>query len=111
MRKTEYKIDNQSVNYDIEEDGYTIYLDTNPWITQKYPNIPYPELSLEGSCLKQIVEIVEEQANSEPDHEQEQESTPTPEPTQLDRIEETVSSTALTTEYMACLQEINSETV
>ena len=37
--------------------------------------------------------------------------TPTPEPTQLDRIEETISSTALTTEYMACLQEINSETV
>ena len=31
-----------------------------------------------------------------------------PEPTQLDRIEEAVTNTALTTEYMACLQEINS---
>lgn len=32
-----------------------------------------------------------------------------PEPTQLDRIEETVTNTALTTEYMACLQEVNAE--
>ena len=29
--------------------------------------------------------------------------------TQIDRIEEAIVSTALTTEYMACLQEINSE--
>ena len=34
---------------------------------------------------------------------------PQPEPTQLDRIEEVVISTALTTEYMACLQEVNAE--
>lgn len=31
------------------------------------------------------------------------------EPTQMDRIEEIVASTALTTEYMACLQEVNAE--
>lgn len=34
---------------------------------------------------------------------------PQPEPTQLDRIEEVVISTALTTEYMACLQEVSAE--
>lgn len=31
------------------------------------------------------------------------------EPTQMDRIEEIVASAALTTEYMACLQEVNAE--
>lgn len=34
-----------------------------------------------------------------------------PEPTQLDRIEETVTTNALTTEYLACLQEINEDTL
>ena len=33
----------------------------------------------------------------------------TEQPTQMDRIEEIVASTALTTEYMACLQEVNAE--
>ena len=32
-----------------------------------------------------------------------------PEKTQLDKIEEIITNTALTTEYMACLQEINAE--
>lgn len=32
-----------------------------------------------------------------------------PEPTQSDRIEETVTSTALTVEYLSCLQEISAE--
>lgn len=32
-------------------------------------------------------------------------------PSQLDIIEQSVISTALTTEYMACLQEVNSETI
>lgn len=36
---------------------------------------------------------------------------PQPEPTQLDRIEESIINTALTTEYMACLYEINSENI
>ena len=36
---------------------------------------------------------------------------PEPEPAQLDRIEESVINTALTTEYMACLQEINYESM
>ena len=32
-----------------------------------------------------------------------------PEKTQLDKIEEIITNTALTTEYIACLQEVNAE--
>ena len=32
-----------------------------------------------------------------------------PEPTQLDKIEDIVTNTALTTEYMACLQEVSAD--
>lgn len=34
---------------------------------------------------------------------------PEPEPTQLDKMEDIVTNTALTTEYMACIQEVNAE--
>ncbi len=57
MKTTNYIIDEKTVSYDISEDGYDIYLGGQKWITQYEPYIPYPNLSYEESCLKQIEEI------------------------------------------------------
>lgn len=61
MKATEYIVDNKKVSYLIEEDkgGYSIFLNGELWITQYPPNIPFPELSLEEGCLKQIKDIVD----------------------------------------------------
>lgn len=64
MKTTEYIIQNKKVSYSIEENGYTIYLDGKPWITQPEPYIPYPDLGYEGSCLKQIEDMVESESIS-----------------------------------------------
>jgi hypothetical protein len=45
------------ITYEILENGYIIKLDGNPWIEQTEPYIPYPELSYEEGCLKQIEEL------------------------------------------------------
>ena len=45
------------ITYEILEDGYLIKLDGKPWIKQYEPYIPYPELSYEEGCLKQIEDI------------------------------------------------------
>lgn len=45
------------ITYEISENGYLISLDGKPWIKQYEPYIPYPELSYEESCLKQIEDI------------------------------------------------------
>lgn len=70
MKTTDYTINNQIVSYSIEENGYTIYLGEKPWISQRGAYIPYPDLSYEEGCLKQIEEIYNGFAN-------EQEPTPT----------------------------------
>lgn len=57
MKNTDYIINEKTVSYDISEDGYDIYLGSQKWITQHEPYIPYPNLSYEESCLKQIEEI------------------------------------------------------
>ena len=46
------------ITYEILEDGYLIKLDGKAWIKQYEPYIPYPDLSYEEGCLKQIEEIV-----------------------------------------------------
>lgn len=58
MKNTDYVVDGRTVAYDILDDGYKIYLGDTEWIHQYEPFIPYPELGYEGSCLKQIEELV-----------------------------------------------------
>lgn len=57
MKTTEYKFNNETISYKITEDGYDIYLGDKKWVTQYEPYIPYPNLSYEAGCLKQIEEI------------------------------------------------------
>lgn len=57
MTVTDYTLDNKEISYEINDDGYLIYLGGEPWIHQYEPFIPYPDLGYEGSCLKQIEEI------------------------------------------------------
>ena len=57
MIKTDYIFDGKEVSYEILDNGYKIYLNGKEWITQIEPLIPYPELSYEQGCLKQIEEI------------------------------------------------------
>lgn len=65
MKTTDYTINNQIVSYSIEENGYTIYLGEKPWISQRGAYIPYPDLSYEEGCLKQIEEIYNGFANAQ----------------------------------------------
>ena len=65
MKTTNYTINNQIVSYSIEENGYTIYLGDKPWISQSGAYIPYPDLSYEEGCLKQIEEIYNGFANAQ----------------------------------------------
>lgn len=48
---------NDNISYKIVENGYEIYLNDTLWITQYAPAIPYPELSYEESCKKQLDEL------------------------------------------------------
>ena len=57
MIVTNYTIYDKEISYEINDDGYMIYLCGKPWIHQYEPFIPYPELGYEGSCLKQIEEL------------------------------------------------------
>ena len=113
MKQTEYKFDGKLVSYDILNDGYKIYLDGTEWIQQEEPLIPYPNLSYEEGCLKQIEELCNPVMIESVESEQNAKILKSNEAIteQLNRIEETIASTALTTEYMACIQELNSETV
>lgn len=45
------------ITYEILENGYKIKLDGKLWITQDTTNLPYPNLTLEECCLKQIDDI------------------------------------------------------
>lgn len=65
MNSTEYNIKDKAVSYTVTKDGYDIYLDGKRWIAQHEPNIPYPELGYEGSCLKQIDELSKTQTASQ----------------------------------------------
>ena len=47
----------ERITYEILENGYRINLDGKLWITQDTTNLPYPNLTLEECCLKQIDDI------------------------------------------------------
>ena len=53
-----YEIDGRKITYKIYKNGYDIYLDYKLWISQREPFIPYPSLGYEGSCIKQVEQLV-----------------------------------------------------
>ena len=59
MITTDYIINGRSVSYEIVENGYTIYRDEQPWFIEREPSLPYPELSFEEGCLKEIESLVD----------------------------------------------------
>ena len=65
MIKTDYKIDGKEISYEVTDDGYDIFLDYKPWISQREPFIPYPSLGNEGSCIKQIEQLAGIKSGSE----------------------------------------------
>ena len=57
MKTTEFLFDGKQVSYEIREDGYMIYLDNKPWISQYEPYIPDKSKSYEENALIQIEDI------------------------------------------------------
>lgn len=57
VKETDFLCNGQKVSYEINDDGYNIFLGGRPWFSQPEPYIPYPDLGYEGSCLKQIEEL------------------------------------------------------
>ena len=70
MKTTDFKFNEMTVAYEVSEDGYDVYLDNNVWISQHEPYIPYPNLSYEAGCLKQIEEICKEEETQEDETQQ-----------------------------------------
>ena len=70
MKETSYRIGQKTISYNILENGYDIYLNNTIWVTQHEPHIPYPEMSYENGCLKQIEEICNQIESQEDDTEQ-----------------------------------------
>lgn len=58
-------MERKRITYEVLDNGYIINLDGKPWIEQLEPYIPYPELSYEESCLKQIEEIIKSNEEAE----------------------------------------------
>lgn len=57
MITTDFKYNNQTLSYEVVENGYKIYLGGKLWITQLEPYIPNPEISYEENALAQIEEL------------------------------------------------------
>ena len=57
MKTTEFIFDGKQISYEVEEDGYMIYLDNKPWIHQYEPYIPDKSKSYEENALIQIEDI------------------------------------------------------
>lgn len=55
--KTNHKVEDQLLSYEVVKDGYDIYLGNTLWITQHEPYIPNKELSYEENAVAQIEEI------------------------------------------------------
>ena len=68
MTSTDKTFAGRNISYQIFEDGYDIYLDGEPWISQREP---YGKMydktkSYEENCLLQIEEITKETKEPEP---------------------------------------------
>lgn len=59
MIDTEQSFKGQKISYSVESNGYTIYLDGTPWVTQHYPygKMFVPDGTYEDNALAQITEI------------------------------------------------------
>lgn len=59
MTTTEKTVNGQALSYEIFEDGYDIYLDGQPWISQRgqYSKPMDQSKSFEENCLLQIEEL------------------------------------------------------
>ena len=57
MTNTDYLIENKKVSYEVIENGYKIYLDSQVWIHQYEPYIPDKSKSYEENAVAQIEEI------------------------------------------------------
>ena len=58
MKETNYSIDNKKISYEVESNGYKIYLDGQQWIHQYEPYIPNPSISYEENAIAQMEELV-----------------------------------------------------
>ena len=63
MKTTDFTLDGKAISYELADNGYTVYLDGNPWIEQ-YDNVKGQfgkpvdmNKSYEEYCLEQIEEI------------------------------------------------------
>lgn len=56
-----YTLDGKEITYSIEENGYTIYSNGNPWIDQHEPYIPIKSLSYEENAIAQIEDMLQAQ--------------------------------------------------
>lgn len=61
----QYTYNNNIITYTISEDGYDIFLNEGPWITQHEPFIPYHNLSYEENAERQIEEYIAAAEESE----------------------------------------------
>lgn len=58
--ETGHNIDGQYITYEVQEDGYTIYLGGSVWYDMREPNMLRPELSYEEQAIRHIGELVGE---------------------------------------------------
>ena len=61
----QFILDDQIITYMIFDDGYDIYLDGSPFITQREPYIPKRNMSYEENAVSQIEELIESYNNSQ----------------------------------------------
>ncbi len=58
--ETGHTIDGQAVAYEVQADGYTIYLGGEVWHDMREPNLIRPELSYEEQAVRHVGELVGE---------------------------------------------------
>lgn len=58
--ETGHVIDGQQVAYEVQKDGYTIYLGGNVWVDMREPNLIRPELSYDEQAKRHVGELVGE---------------------------------------------------
>ena len=58
--ETGHNIDGQYITYEVQEDGYTIYLGGSVWYDMREPNRLRPELSYDEQASRHIGELVGE---------------------------------------------------
>lgn len=67
MKQTDKTFNNKPIAYTVEKDGYTIYLDSKPWIEQKEPygKPMSSDKSYEENCLLHIDSLVQAEKSAD----------------------------------------------